>query len=94
LPSGLPGAIVSSVDSRGVAVRNGIEGEKQVLLDGRFQYIARLGRYQAGLFLEIYNLLNHANFGNPTGARNSVNFMKTIVAGNGRTGQLGLRLTF
>ena len=54
---------------RGVAVRNGIEGEKQVLLDGRFQYITRIGRYQAGLFLEIYNLLNHANFGNPTGAQ-------------------------
>ncbi len=79
---------------RGVAVRNGIDGEKQVLLDGRFQYIARIGKYQAGLFLEVYNLLNTANFGNPTGARNSVNFMKTIVAGNGRTAQLGIRVTF
>lgn len=94
LPSGKPSAIVSAVDSRGVAVRNGIDGEKQVLLDGRVQYIARLGKYQAGLFLEIYNLLNAANFGNPTGARNSVNFMKTIVAGNGRTAQLGFRVTF
>ena len=44
--------------------------------------------------MEIYNLLNTANFGNPTGARNSVNFMKTIVAGNGRTAQLGIRVTF
>jgi Carboxypeptidase regulatory-like domain len=94
LPSGQPSTILSAVDSRGVAVRNGIDGEKQVLLDGRFQYIARLGKYQAGLFLEIYNLLNTANFGNPTGARNSVNYMKTIVAGNGRTGQLGIRVTF
>ena len=94
LPSGLPSTILSAVDDRGVAVRNGIQGEKQVLLDGRFQYIARIGRYQAGLFLEVYNLLNTANFGNPTGARNSVNFMKTIVAGNGRQGQLGLRITF
>ena len=94
LPSGLPGTIVSEVDSRGVAVRNGIDGEKQVLLDGRFQYIASVGRYQAGLFLEIYNLTNHTNFGNPTGARNSVNFLKPIVAGNGRAGQLGLRVTF
>lgn len=94
LPSGLPGTIVSAVDDRGVAVRNGIQGEKQVLLDARFQYITRISRYQAGLFLEIYNLLDHANFGNPTGARNSVNFLKTIVAGNGRTGQLGIRITF
>jgi len=94
LPSGKPSAILSAVDDRGVAVRNGIQGEQQVLLDGRFQYIARVGKYQAGLFMEIYNLLNTANFGNPTGARNSVNFMKTIVAGNGRTAQLGVRVTF
>jgi predicted outer membrane repeat protein len=94
LPSGLPGTILSPVDSRGVAVRNGIDGEKQVLLDGRVQYIARVSKYQAGVFLEIYNLLNTANFGNPTGARNSVNFMKTIVAGQGRTAQLGVRVTF
>jgi len=94
LPSGLPGTILSAVDSRGIAVRNGIDGEKQVLLDGRMQYIAHINRYQAGLFLELYNLLNTANFGNPTGARNSVNFMKTIVAGQGRTAQLGIRVTF
>jgi predicted outer membrane repeat protein len=94
LPSGLPGTILSAVDARGVAVRNGIDGEKQVLLDGRLQYIARINRYQAGLFLELYNLLNTANFGNPTGARNSVNFMKRIVAGQGRTAQLGVRVTF
>lgn len=94
LPSGKPGTIVSAVDSRGVAVRNGIQGEQQVLLDGRLQYIAKVNKYQAGLFLEIYNLLDRANFGNPTGARTSVNFMKTIVAGQGRTAQLGVRVTF
>ena len=94
LPSGLPGTILSPVDSRGVAIRNGIQGEEQILLDGRVQYIATVHKYQAGLFLEVYNLLNRANFGNPTGARNSVNLMKTIVAGNGRTAQLGLRVTF
>ncbi len=94
LPSGKPGTIVSAVDSHGVAIRNGIDGEKQVLLDGRFQYIARVRGLQAGLFLEIYNLLNHANFGNPTGARNSVNFLKPVAAGNGRTAQIGVRVTF
>jgi hypothetical protein len=85
---------VSEVDSRGVAIRNSIDGEKKVILDGRLQYIHRLGRYQAGFFLEIYNLTNQVNFGNPTGARNSVNFLKTIVADNPRTAQLGFRLTF
>jgi outer membrane receptor for ferrienterochelin and colicin len=94
LPSGLPGTIVSAVDSRGVAIRNGIDGEEQILLDGRVQYIRKISRYQAGLFVEVYNLLNRANFGNPTGARNSVNFLKTIVAGSGRTAQLGVRVTF
>lgn len=94
LPSGLPGTIVSEVDSRGVAVRNSIDGEEKIILDGRIQYIHKIGRYQAGLFLEIYNLLNRANFGNPSGARNSVNFLKTIVADNPRTAQLGVRVIF
>jgi hypothetical protein len=94
LPSGLSPAIVSAVDSRGVAVRNGINGEHKTILDGRFQYTRQIGRYQAGLFLEIYNLTNHVNFGNPTGARNSANFLKPIVADNPRTAQLGVRLIF
>jgi hypothetical protein len=86
--------ILSALDSRGVAIRNGLDGEKKVILDGRVQYIWRIQRYQAGLFLEVYNLTNHVNFGDPTGARNSTNFMKTIVADNPRTAQLGFRLTF
>jgi len=86
--------IVSEVDSRGVAVRNGIDGEKKVILDGRVQYIHRIGRYQAGLFLEIYNLTNHVNFGNPTGARNSSVFLVPTVADNPRTAQIVIRVTF
>ena len=27
------------LDSRGVAVRNGIDGERKTILDGRFQYV-------------------------------------------------------
>lgn len=86
--------ILSPLDSRGFAIRNGINGERKTILDARFQYVQRMGRYQAGFFLEVYNLTNHANFGNPTGARNSVNFMKTIVTDNPRTAQLGFRLLF
>jgi hypothetical protein len=85
---------VSAVDSRGVAVRNGINGERKTILDGRFQYTRQIARYQAGFFLEVYNLTNHVNFGNPTGARNSVNFLNPIVADNPRTAQIGVRLTF
>jgi hypothetical protein len=86
--------IRSAVDSRGVAIRNGIPGEKQVLLDGRFQYVWRILRYQVGLFLEIYNLTNQVNFGNPTGARNSTQFLVPTVANDSRTAQLGFRLIF
>jgi hypothetical protein len=86
--------ILSPLDSRGVAVRNGIQGERKTILDGRFQYQRRMGHYQAGFFLEVYNLTNHANFGNPTGARNSANFMKVIVTDNPRQAQLGFRLLF
>jgi hypothetical protein len=87
--------ILSPLDSTGRAIRNGIDGEKQVLLDGRFQYVWRIQRrYQAGLFLEFYNLTNQVNFGNPTGNRNSSNFMVPVTAGDLRTTQVGLRLTF
>ena len=86
--------IRSAVDANGMAIRNGMEGQHKLILDGRLQYIWRIQHYQAGLFLEIYNLTNHANFGDPTGARNSANFMIPIVADNPRTAQLGFRLTF
>jgi hypothetical protein len=86
--------ILSPVDSRGYAIRNAINGERKTILDARFQYVQHVGRYEAGFFLEVYNLTNHANFGNPTGARNSANFMKTIVADNPRQAQLGFRLLF
>jgi carboxypeptidase family protein/TonB-dependent receptor-like protein len=86
--------IRSALDSRGFAIRNGIPGERKTILDTSFRYQRRMGRYQAGLFLEVYNLTNHANFGNPTGARNSANFMKVIVADEPRTAQLGFRLLF
>jgi hypothetical protein len=86
--------IVSALDSRGVAIRNGISGEPQLILDGRFQYIRKIQRYQAGLFLEVYNLTNHVNFGNPTGARNSTQFLIRTVANNPRTAQIGFRLIF
>src|SRR5437868_15320393 len=48
--------IRSAVDAQGRAVRDGLEGQSKLILDGRLQYIWRIQRYQAGLFLEIYNL--------------------------------------
>jgi hypothetical protein len=86
--------IVSEVDASGMAVRNGIDGENKILLDARAQYIWRMQRMQAGIFLEVYNLTNHANFGNPSGARNSSFFLVPIVADDPATAQIGVRLTF
>ena len=86
--------ILSPLDASGRAIRNGIDGEKQMLLDGRFQYLWRVQRYEAGLFLEIYNLTDHVNYGNPTGNRNSSNFMVRTLAADPRTTQLGLRVRF
>ena len=59
--------ILSPIGDDGIAIRNGIEGNNRILLDGRFQYIWNIQSYEAGLFLEVYNLLNHDNFGTPTG---------------------------
>jgi carboxypeptidase family protein/TonB-dependent receptor-like protein len=86
--------IRSAVDGSGMAVRNGIQGESKLILDSRVQYIWRLAHSQVGVFLEIYNLTNHVNFGDPTGARNSSNFMVPIVSDDPRTAQLGFRVTF
>jgi hypothetical protein len=86
--------IRSELDANGRAIRNGIDGEKTVLLDGRFQYIWNIQRYQAGVFVELYNMLNTNNFGNPTGDRSSEQFMVPDEVGAARSMQLGVRLTF
>jgi hypothetical protein len=87
--------IVSAVDSSGRAVRNGIDGEEQMILDLRLQYVFNLPRNQtAGLFLEVYNATNRINYANPTGNRRSRNFLIPTVAGDLARAQLGVRYTF
>ena len=64
-------------------------------MDLRFQYIFDLWRQNTfGLFWEIYNATNDVNFANPTGNRNSSNFMIPVSANAPRTMQLGVRYTF
>lgn len=87
--------ILSPLDANGRAIRNGIDGENQVILDARLQYLWRLhGQNEVGLFLELYNVTNETNFGNPTGNRRSANFMIPVAANFPRTAQLGFRYTF
>jgi hypothetical protein len=75
-------------------VRNGIDGPNKIILDARAQYLWRVQRVQAGVFLEVYNLTDHVNYGNPSGNRNSSNFLVPIVTDDPRTAQIGFRLTF
>ncbi|MBI2189749.1 MAG: TonB-dependent receptor [Acidobacteria bacterium] len=86
--------ILSEVDAQGTAVRNGIDGPNKVSLDARAQYIWRFQRTSAGVFLEVYNLTNHVNYGAPTGNRNSSVFMVPIVTDDPLTAQIGVRFTF
>jgi hypothetical protein len=87
--------IRSPLDGNGRAIRNGIDGENQLILDARFQYLWRpQGRNELGFFLEFYNLTNETNFGNPTGNRRSANFLIPVAANLPRTTQLGIRYTF
>ena len=54
--------IVSPVDARGMAIRNGIEGTDKMLLDLRLQYVHRFeGEKTMGFFWEIYNATNRTN---------------------------------
>jgi hypothetical protein len=88
-------SIVSPVDNNGRAIRNGIDGKEQMLLDLRVQYIFNLPRSQtAGVFMEVYNATNRINYGNPTGNRRSGNFLVPTVVGDMARMQLGVRYTF
>jgi hypothetical protein len=87
--------IVSKLDSTGTAIRNGIKGSDKMLLDLRLQYVHRIkGERTAGVFWEIYNALNRANFANPIGVRSSADFLRSITADEPRSMQIGLRYTF
>jgi hypothetical protein len=89
--------ILSPLDSNGRAVRNGIDGNGLKLLDLTFRYNLNLpgARVQTvGFYLDLYNALNTTILGNPTGNRNSQNFMIPVVAGRATEAQIGIRYTF
>jgi outer membrane receptor protein involved in Fe transport len=88
--------IVSPVDARGAAIRNGIDGEKVMLLDLRAQYIFELPRRNTvGLFWETYNAPNWVNYANGSGNRRSSSFLVPVATSRPpRTMQLGVRYTF
>jgi carboxypeptidase family protein len=81
--------------------RNGARGPGFMQLDLRGGYRAKLGstRRTLDVFVDVFNVTNHANFTNPSGdRRNTADFLRlsTLVATSGlpRQAQLGLRLGF
>ena len=87
--------IVSKLDANGTAIRNGIKGTDKMLMDLRLQYVHTIRSQQTmGVFWEIYNATNRVNLDNPVGNRRSATFLRSVVADDPRSMQLGFRLTF
>ena len=91
------GPILSEVDANGYAIRNTMPGYSDYLaLNLRVQYELALGAEarRLGLYWELYNATNRANFGNPDNERSSDGFNTYRIAGAPRTMQFGIRYTF
>jgi hypothetical protein len=87
--------IQSELDASGVALRNNLEGSDKMLLDLRLQYVHTLpAAHTIGFFWEIYNATNRVNFDNPIGNRRSSDFLRSVVADDPRSMQVGFRYTF
>ena len=74
--------------------RNGARGPGFFKLDVRLGYQFRLGPRRLEVFGEIFNVMDRANFDNPTGDRRSGQFLvPTTLRGGGfpRQFQLGAR---
>lgn len=77
--------------------RNGAYGPGFVQVDIRAGYRVRTGTRTVDLFAEVFNLTKRANFSNPTGDRQSGNFLvPTQLRGGGfpRQLQFGIRLGY
>jgi hypothetical protein len=88
--------ILSELDSQGRAVINGLRGPESILIDMSFRYQVPLGQMldSLDLFYDIFNITNRENLVNPTGNRQSGNFMKSTAAQFARQMQFGVRLRF
>ena len=97
--SGTSADSLQNVENKGG--RNGARGPGFMQLDLRGGYRAKLGstRRTLDVFVDVFNVTNHANFTNPSGdRRNTADFLRlsTLVATSGlpRQAQLGLRFGF
>ena len=89
--------ILSEVDANGYAKHNTMPGNSDFMaLNLRVQYEIPLGAAarRLGLYWELYNVTNRANYGNLDNERTSDAFNTLFIAGAPRTMQLGLRFSF
>lgn len=88
-------AIRSPVDSQGRAVINGLEGPGSFGLDLSFRYQAPIGDGRSlDLFYDIFNVTDRENLVQPTGNRQSPNFLVATSARFPRQMQFGVRVRF
>jgi len=88
--------IVSSVDSQGRAVINGITGQGSLGIDVSFRYQIPLKKMlkSLDLFYDVFNITNRVNNSNPSGNRASALFNQFVAAGFPRQMQFGVRVRF
>jgi hypothetical protein len=88
--------IRSPLDSQGRAVINGLEGPGSLDMNLSFRYSVPLatGASSLDLSFDLFNVLNRMNLSNPTGNRNSSQFMVPTAAGFARQAQFGVRVRF
>ena len=91
------GPILSKLDANGYAIHNSMPGISDYMaLNLRVQYEIPMGgaARRLGVYWELYNVTNRANFGNPDNERSSSAFNTLFIAGAPRTMQLGVRFSF
>ena len=82
-------------NAAGNTPRNFLRGPAQKRVDFNISRTMGLGRVQAEIRWEIFNLFNTVNFGQPENNRDSLDFGTiTSTVGGPRVSQLGLRFTF
>jgi hypothetical protein len=86
--------VVAPLGTQGTAGRNTVRGPGTQRVDFSITRRVPIGRSRLEFRAEIFNLLNHANFGNPDGNISNPTVGMITTADDGRSMQFGLRLAW
>jgi hypothetical protein len=86
--------VVPPLGTQGTAGRNTVRGPGTQRVDFSVTRRVPIGRSRLEFRAEIFNLLNHANFGNPDGNISNPTVGMITTADDGRSMQFGLRLAW